>query len=101
MGKHEAYTEPPPSGPLLNGLLPNEASSVIRELDRERWSKAEERTKELIACIKPNSFAEERRNAVAVYVQRLITQCFPCQVTLPPIYQLLITFDIGRCVEGY
>lgn len=81
MGDHEGWTEPP-SGLLLNGLLPNEAASVIRVLDSERWLKAEERTAELIACIKPNSFSEERRSAVADYVQRLIVKCFPCEVDL-------------------
>ncbi|KAJ0112753.1 hypothetical protein Patl1_00589 [Pistacia atlantica] len=79
MGEHEGWTEPP-SGLLLNGLLPNEAASVIRVLESERWLKAEERTAELIACIQPNSFSEERRSAVADYVQRLIVKCFPCQV---------------------
>ncbi|KAJ9171501.1 hypothetical protein P3X46_014860 [Hevea brasiliensis] len=72
MGEHERL--------LPNGLLPNEAASVIRLLDSERWSKAEERTAELIACIQPNERSEERRNAVADYVQRLIMKCFPCQV---------------------
>jgi len=43
-------------------------------------SLAEERTAELIACIKPNTFSEERRNAVANYVQRLITDNFSCKV---------------------
>ncbi|OIV95048.1 hypothetical protein TanjilG_10868 [Lupinus angustifolius] len=67
---------------LLNGLLPDEAAtaSVMRVLDMERWLKAEERTAELIACIQPNQPSEERRNAVADYVQRLIARCFPCQV---------------------
>ncbi|GLT79760.1 hypothetical protein SLA2020_512370 [Shorea laevis] len=41
---------------------------------------AEERTAELIACIEPNSPSEERRNAVADYVQRLIEKCLPCKV---------------------
>lgn len=85
MGEHEGRREPP-SGLLLNGLLPNEAGSVIRALDPERWLKAEERTAELIACIQPNPFSEERRNAVADYVQRLIIQCFPCQVANFYIY---------------
>ncbi|KAL5796030.1 hypothetical protein ACOSQ2_000850 [Xanthoceras sorbifolium] len=80
MGEHEGWTEPPPIGLLLNGLLPNEAASVIRVLDEERWSKAEERTAELIACIQPNPFSEERRKDVADYVQRLIAKCFACQV---------------------
>ncbi|CAL0302171.1 unnamed protein product [Lupinus luteus] len=67
---------------LLNGLLPDEsaATPVMRVLDTERWLKAEERTAELIACIQPNQPSEERRNAVADYVQRLIARCFPCQV---------------------
>lgn len=81
MGEHEGWTEPP-SGLLLNGLLPHEAASVIRVFDQERWSKAEERTAELIACIQPNNSSEKRRNAVADYVQRLIAKCFPCQVGL-------------------
>ncbi|KAF7826171.1 poly(A) RNA poly(A)merase cid14-like protein [Senna tora] len=79
MGEHEGWAQPP-SGLLPNGLLPNEAASVIRVLDSERWLKAEERTAELIACIQPNPPSEDRRNAVADYVQRLIMKCFPCQV---------------------
>ncbi|KAK7258516.1 hypothetical protein RIF29_24095 [Crotalaria pallida] len=72
MGEHEI---------LLNGLLADEdAASVMRALDTERWLKAEERTVELIACIQPNQPSEERRNVVADYVQRLMTKCFPCQV---------------------
>ncbi|PHT40906.1 hypothetical protein CQW23_19760 [Capsicum baccatum] len=77
MGEHEEWAEP--SGLLPNGLVPN-AGPVIGVLDSERWAKAEERTAELIACIKPNQPSEERRNAVADYVQRLIMKCFPCQV---------------------
>ncbi|XP_071699675.1 uncharacterized protein [Rutidosis leptorrhynchoides] len=64
---------------LPNGLLPN-AGPLIDSLDSERWLKAEERTAELIDCIQPNQPSEERRNAVADYVQRLIMKCFPCQV---------------------
>ncbi|XP_004516411.1 uncharacterized protein [Cicer arietinum] len=79
MGEHEEWAQPQ-SGLLPNGLLPNEAASVIQVLDSERWLKAEQRTAELIACIQPNSPSEERRNAVADYVQRLIMKCFPCQV---------------------
>ncbi|KAK6142711.1 hypothetical protein DH2020_023059 [Rehmannia glutinosa] len=52
----------------------------MRAVDTERWSRAEERTAELIACIQPNQLSEERRNAVAEYVQQLIMKCFPCQV---------------------
>ncbi|XP_021851697.2 uncharacterized protein [Spinacia oleracea] len=78
MGGHEGW--PQPSGLHPNGLLPNESYSAIRVLDSEGWSKAEERIAELIACIQPNQPSEERRNAVADYVQRLITRCFPCQV---------------------
>ncbi|XVE73726.1 hypothetical protein DITRI_Ditri11bG0141700 [Diplodiscus trichospermus] len=81
MGEHEGWAaQQPPSGLLPNGLLPNEAASVIRTLDSERWMKAEERTADLIACIQPNAPSEGRRNAVADYVQRLISKCFPCQV---------------------
>ncbi|MBA0656087.1 hypothetical protein Goklo_008483 [Gossypium klotzschianum] len=81
MGEHEGWVvQQPPSGLLPNGLLPNEAASVIRVLDSERWMKAEERTAELIACIQPNAPSEGRRIAVADYVQRLISKCFPCQV---------------------
>ena len=77
MGEHEEWPEP--SGLLPNGLLPN-AEPVARLLDSERWLRAEERTAELITCIQPNQPSEERRNAVADYVQRLIVKCFPCQV---------------------
>ncbi|CAA0831367.1 nucleotidyltransferases [Striga hermonthica] len=77
MGENEGWAES--GGPLPNGLLPG-AGPVLRTLDSERWSRAEDRTAELIACIQPNQLSEERRNAVAEYVQRLITKCFPCQV---------------------
>ncbi|XP_057533253.1 uncharacterized protein LOC130811094 isoform X1 [Amaranthus tricolor] len=78
MGEHEEWAQP--SGLLPNGLLSNESASLVRVLDAERWSKAEDRIAELIACIQPNQPSEERRNAVADYVQRLIMKCFPCQV---------------------
>ncbi|KAF8379682.1 hypothetical protein HHK36_029126 [Tetracentron sinense] len=78
MGDHEGWAQP--SGLLPNGLLANEAASVTQVLDPERWTKAEERTAELIACIQPNQPSEERRNAVADYVQRLVMKCFSCQV---------------------
>ncbi|XVF80221.1 hypothetical protein PTKIN_Ptkin15bG0053700 [Pterospermum kingtungense] len=81
MGEHEGWAAEQPQSVLLpNGLLPNEAASVIGTLDPERWMKAEERTADLIACIQPNAPSEGRRNAVADYVQRLISKCFPCQV---------------------
>ncbi|KAE8709430.1 Alpha/beta-Hydrolases superfamily protein [Hibiscus syriacus] len=81
MGEYEGWAaQHPPIGLLPNGLLPNEAASVIRILDSERWMKAEERTADLIACIQPDAPSEGRRNAVADYVQRLISKCFPCQV---------------------
>lgn len=79
MGKHGESAQLP-NGLLPNGLLPGEAESVIRKLDPERWSKAEDRIAELIACIQPNPPSEERRNAVATYVSGLITKCFPCEV---------------------
>ncbi|GFY97435.1 nucleotidyltransferase [Actinidia rufa] len=77
MGEHEDWAQP--SGLQPNGLLPN-AVPVTQVLDSERWLKAEEKTAELIACIKPSPQSEVRRNAVADYVQRLIKKCFPCQV---------------------
>lgn len=77
MGEIEGWSQM--GGLLLNGLLPN-ARPLINSLDSERWLKAEERTAELITCIQPNQPSEERRNAVADYVQRLIMKCFPCQV---------------------
>lgn len=79
MGKNEGWAQPSGDAVLPNGLLPN-AGPVIPAIDPERWLKAEERTAELIACIQPNTPSEERRNAVADYVQRLIMKCFPCQV---------------------
>lgn len=87
MGEHEGRAEP--SGLLPNGLLPNEVANVTRLLDAERWSKAEERTAELIARIQPNQPSEERRNAVANYVQRLIMKCFSCQVGLLSAFCIL------------
>ncbi|XP_047947225.1 uncharacterized protein LOC125193476 isoform X1 [Salvia hispanica] len=77
MGEQEGWAET--VEPLPNGLLPG-AGPVMRALDTERWMIAEKRTAELIACIQPNQLSEERRNAVADYVQRLIMTCFPCQV---------------------
>ncbi|KAL1535986.1 hypothetical protein AAHA92_28701 [Salvia divinorum] len=77
MGEHEGWAET--VGPLPNGLLSG-AGPVMRALDTERWMKAERRIAELIACIQPSQLSEERRNAVADYVQRLIMKCFPCQV---------------------
>lgn len=79
MGKHVGRAELP-TGFLPSGLLPGEDASVGQELDLDRWTKAEERTAELIACILPNQPSEERRNAVVDYVQRLIMKCFPCKV---------------------
>lgn len=77
MGEQEGWADP--SGPLPNGLLSG-TGLVMRSLETDRWLKAEDRTSELIACIQPNPPSEERRNAVADYVQRLIMKCFPCQV---------------------
>lgn len=78
MGEQGGWMDP--SGPLPNGLLPG-AGQVMRALETDRWLKAEDRTAELITCIQPNPPSEDRRNAVADYVQRLIMKCFPCQVT--------------------
>ncbi|CBI22537.3 unnamed protein product, partial [Vitis vinifera] len=78
MGGHEGWAQP--NGFSPNGLLPNEAASVTRALDQERLSLAEERTKQLIACIQPNQPSEERREAVASYVKSLIMKCFSCKV---------------------
>lgn len=78
MGGHEGWAQP--NGFSPNGLLPNEAASVTRALDHERWSLAEERTSQLIDCIQPNPPSEERRKAVANYVQSLIMKCFSCKV---------------------
>ncbi|XP_052211202.1 uncharacterized protein LOC127814024 isoform X2 [Diospyros lotus] len=77
MGEHEGWAQP--TGLVPNGLLPN-AGPLIRVLDLDRWLKAEGRTTELISCIQPNRPSEERRNAVADYVKRLIMRCFPCEV---------------------
>ncbi|XP_062201645.1 uncharacterized protein LOC133904152 [Phragmites australis] len=63
-----------------NGLLPNVVAGVTRRLDAERWAVAEEQTAELIARIQPTPASEERRRAVAYYVQRLIMGCLSCQV---------------------
>lgn len=79
MGENEGWAQASGGVILPNGLLSN-ASPLIQLFDSERWLKAEKRTAELIACIQPNSPSEERRNAVADYVQRLIMKCFPCQV---------------------
>ncbi|KAJ0973825.1 hypothetical protein J5N97_015790 [Dioscorea zingiberensis] len=78
MGDHEGWAQP--NGLLLNGLLSNGDASVTRVFDAERWAMAAESTAELLKCIQPNQPSEERRNAVANYVQRLIMKCFSCQV---------------------
>ncbi|TXG71152.1 hypothetical protein EZV62_006087 [Acer yangbiense] len=78
MDGHEGQAQP--SGFYFNGLLPNEADSSTRVLDRERWSRAEKRVAELITCIQPNKHSEIQRNAIESYMRRLITKCFPCQV---------------------
>lgn len=84
MGENESWAaaSPPssPSGLFPNGLLPGMSASVTRPLDAERWAVAEERTAELISHIQPNPPSEDRRNAVARYVRRLIMECFPLQV---------------------
>ncbi|KAL9237404.1 hypothetical protein vseg_011955 [Gypsophila vaccaria] len=71
---------PQSNGFCPNGLVVEEASSITRPLDPGRWAKAEERTAELISRIQPNRPSERHRNAVASYVQRLISSCVPCQV---------------------
>ncbi|KAK1390330.1 hypothetical protein POM88_018508 [Heracleum sosnowskyi] len=76
MGSHEGLSQPDVFYP--NGLLPDEAASVTRVLDLERWAIAEERIAELIGSIQPNKPSEDKRNAVANYVQQLITKCFSC-----------------------
>ncbi|KAH9624392.1 hypothetical protein KSS87_017947 [Heliosperma pusillum] len=63
-----------------NGLVVEEAASINRPLDPGRWTKAEERTAELISRIQPNRPSEKHRNAVASYVQRLVSNRVPCQV---------------------
>ncbi|CAN0889753.1 hypothetical protein LINGRAHAP2_LOCUS16160 [Linum grandiflorum] len=80
MGEYETAESQPPSVLLPNGLLPDEAASMMQVLDSARWSKAEERTAQLIECIKPNEPSENQRKAVASYMQQLIAKCFPCQV---------------------
>ncbi|XP_048591641.1 uncharacterized protein LOC106353282 isoform X1 [Brassica napus] len=86
MGENESWAaaSPPssPSGLFPNGLLPGMSESVTRPLDAERWAVAEERTAELISHIQPNPPSEDRRNAVARYVRRLIMECFPLQVEI-------------------
>ncbi|KAH7854005.1 hypothetical protein Vadar_009007 [Vaccinium darrowii] len=74
------WTNTHPNDFYPSGLAPDEVASVTRVLEPERWSIAEERTRELITCIQPNQLSEERRNAVASYVQQLITSCISCQV---------------------
>ncbi|KAI9159729.1 hypothetical protein LWI28_001357 [Acer negundo] len=81
MDGHEGRAQP--SGFYFNGLLPSEADSSTRVLDRGRWSRAEKRVAELIACIQPNKHSEIQRNAIESYMRRLITKCFPCQSVGP------------------
>lgn len=98
MGENEGLVEP--IGTLPNGLLPG-AGPVLQPVDAERWLRAEERTAQLISCIQPNQLSEEQRNAVADYVQRLITKCFPCQVLVRIIrgccYLVVSEFVVTTC----
>lgn len=87
MGSHEGWAQP--TGLLLNGLLQNEAEKVTRELDVERWSRAEERAAELVACIQPNQPSEARRKAVVDYVRRLIMNCISCQVIVSNLFGIV------------
>uniref|UniRef100_A0A7N0VM67 Polymerase nucleotidyl transferase domain-containing protein n=1 Tax=Kalanchoe fedtschenkoi TaxID=63787 RepID=A0A7N0VM67_KALFE len=78
MGEHEGWAQP--SAVVPNGLLPNDGGPLIRMLDTDIWCEAEKRTADLIRCIQPNPLSEERREAVAKYVVKLVTKCFPCKV---------------------
>ncbi|XP_074589428.1 uncharacterized protein LOC141845264 [Curcuma longa] len=78
MGDHGVW--PQLNDLLPNGLLPAAKTNLTRVLDADRWLKAEVHTADLIARIQPNPSSEERRNAVASYVQRLIIDCLSCQV---------------------
>ncbi|KAL8167650.1 hypothetical protein V2J09_009149 [Rumex salicifolius] len=70
------------SGCHFNGLIPNKTASLTRVLDMERWTIAEQRTAELIARIQPDQPSWKTRNAIASYVQRLITESIPCVVLI-------------------
>lgn len=89
MGEIEGWVQS--SGIYPNGLLPD-AGPLIQVLEPDRWLKAEERTAELIARIQPNPPSEERRNAVADYVQRLIKKCLPCQVVF--LFGLVVIVNV-------
>ncbi|WOL01704.1 hypothetical protein Cni_G10421 [Canna indica] len=78
MGDHSVWAQT--IGLLPNGLLPKEKGKATQVLDADRWLKAEEQTAELITQIQPNPSSEDRRNAVANYVKRLITNCLSCRV---------------------
>ncbi|KAK1275552.1 hypothetical protein QJS04_geneDACA001543 [Acorus gramineus] len=70
MGEREGLADECPGG----------TGRAMRPLDAERLAVAEERTAELIARVRPTWHSEGRRNAVADYVERLISSCFACQV---------------------
>lgn len=86
MGDHGVWTQLNDLHP--NGLLPAAKTNVTQALDADRWLKAEVHTTDLIARIQPNPSSEERRNAVASYVQRLITECLSCPVSVYAIFLL-------------
>lgn len=90
MGNQEVWGHP--NHIVLNGLLSNEVAGVTRALDADRWPIAEARIAELIKRIQPNQHSEERRNAVANYVQRLIMKCFACQVSQHLCLHVIVTF---------
>ncbi|KAL8142482.1 hypothetical protein V2J09_015514 [Rumex salicifolius] len=78
MGSDDVLLQP--NGFHLSGLLPNREASVTRKLDLDRWTIAEEQTAELIAHIQPDNRSWDHRNAIALFVQRLICQSISCVV---------------------
>ncbi|CAL0319492.1 unnamed protein product [Lupinus luteus] len=68
------------NGSIPNGLLPNKASSLTKELERERCYELEKRTALLLNQFLPQQHLEEERNSVVSYLKRLIMKSVPCQV---------------------
>lgn len=84
----------PPSGLTAEGAsLFVTAFSFAAKKDDDWWIRAERQTAELISSIQPIRFSEERRKAIANFVEQLIKGCFDCSVqvsNLPLLFNAAI-----------
>jgi len=84
-----------PSGLTAEGAsLFDTAFSFATEKDDDWWIRAEHHTAELITSIQPIRLSEERRKAIANFVERLIKGCLDCPVqvlNLPLLFNAAIS----------